>query len=343
MQRDDTRTRAASPRADEDHFGDRPLTRAPSRRDVLAAFGAAGLLASAMPGAVRAAEPARRPAVARRRPAPLGAPLRPARTARDLKKAVKLGMVAEDLPLRDKFQLLVDLGFDGVELDSPSDLDHDEVLAAKEATGLLIPGVVDSVHWRQTLSDPDPAVRAQGREGLLTALRDAHAYGASTVLLVPGVVNPSVRYDEAWDRSLEELREVVPVAEELGVAIAFENVWNNFLLSPLEAARYVDTLESSAVGWYLDIGNLVKFGWPEQWVPILGERILKLDIKDYMRGRAGYEGFDVLLGEGSVDWHAVMTALDDIGYTGWGTAEVRGGDRTRLADIAARMDKLFAA
>jgi hexulose-6-phosphate isomerase len=140
-------------------------------------------------------------------------------------------MVGEGETVLDKFLLLRDLGYDGVELDSPSGLVSDEVLRAKEESGLEIPGVVDSVHWRDTLGDPDAAVRGRGRDGLETALRDAQRYGASTVLLVPAVVNGAIRYDQAYDNCQAEIASMLPLAEELGVQIAFENVWNNFLRS----------------------------------------------------------------------------------------------------------------
>lgn len=262
-----------------------------------------------------------------------------------IKKAVKFGMVEEELSILDKFKLLKALGFDGVEMDSPSDLDRDEVIAARDAAGLPIHGVVDSVHWRKTLSDPDPAVRAEGLDGLKTALDDAHAYGASTVLLVPAVVNKDVSYDDAYRRSQEEIRKALPMAEELGVKIAIENVWNRFLLSPLECARYIDAFESPWIGAYFDVGNVVTFGWPEHWIRILGPRILKLDVKEYSRQKRDeegpYAGFRVELGEGDCDWPTVVGALEDIGYEGWATAEIPGGDAERLRMIAERMDHIL--
>ncbi len=266
---------------------------------------------------------------------------------RPIRKAVKIGMVQEGDTLLEKFQLLKELGFDGVELDSPNGLKEDEVLAAKKATGLEIPGVVDSVHWGKPLSHPDAEVRRAGREGLETALRDAKTYGASTVLLVPAVVTKQISYVDAYTRSQAEIRRVLPLADELGVKIAFENVWNQFLLSPLEAARYVDEFESDSVGWYFDVGNVVNYGWPEQWVEILGKRILKLDIKEYSRKRRNdeglWKGFGVKLLEGDCDWPSVMRALDRVGFQGWATAEVGGGQRQRLAEIAERMDRIFAS
>ena len=263
-----------------------------------------------------------------------------------IKKAVKFGMVQEEgLSIREKFELLKSLGFDGVEMDSPNNHDRSEILEARDSTGLPIHGVVDSVHWRDTLSHPDPEVRARGLAGLMTALDDAHAYGASTVLLVPAVVNKGVSYADAYTRSQAEIRKALPKAESLGVKIAFENVWNSFLLSPLECARYVDEFESDSVGWYFDVGNVVNYGWPEQWVRILGARILKLDIKEYSRAKRDaegpYAGFRVPLGEGDCDWPAVNEALSEIGYEGWATAEIGGGDRERLQEIASRMDTIL--
>lgn len=293
------------------------------RRDFLKTTGLAAAAAWAMPGLASAAAP--------RLP---------------IQKAVKLGMVDEDLPLVEKFKLLKQLGFDGVELDSPNNFATQEVLDARDEAGFPIHGVVDSVHWRQTLSDPDPAVRQAGLEGLMTALQDAHDYGASTVLLVPAVVKKEVSYADAYTRSQAEIRKALPMAEELGVRIALENVWNHFLLSPLETARYIDEFDSPWIGAYFDVGNIVTYGWPEHWIRILGPRILKLDIKEFSRTKRNeeglWEGFKVELGEGDCDWPAVRAALADIGYQGWATAEIPGGDRTRLADIAARMDRILA-
>ena len=263
-----------------------------------------------------------------------------------VRKAVKFGMVeAPDLTIAGQFQLLKDLGYDGVEMESPNDLDRDEVIAARDSVGLPIHGVVDSVHWEKTLSDPDPAVRKAGVDGLKTAIQDSHAYGGSTVLLVPAVVNKQVSYADAYSRSQMEVRKVLPMATEYGIKIAFENVWNRFLLSPLECARYVDEFESDHVGWYFDVGNVVTYGWPEHWIRILGSRILKLDIKEYSRAKGESEGpfagFEVPLGEGDCDWTSVYEALTEIGFEGWATAEVPGGDRARLEELARRMNRVL--
>ena len=264
-----------------------------------------------------------------------------------LKKSLKFTMVSTaGLSVLERFRLIKEAGFQGVEMDSPSDLDRDEVIEARDETGLEIPGVIDSIHWRQTLSDPDPAVRAAGIAGLETALSDAQAYGSSTVLLVPAVVNEEVSYEKAYRRSQAEIRKVLPLAQQIGVKIAIENVWNNFLLSPLEAARYIDEFSSPWIGFYFDVGNAVNYGWPEQWIRILGKRILKFDIKDYsreLRDKEGpWAGFRVKLGDGSVNWNAVRKAIQDLGYRGWGSAEVHGGNRERIREISERMNRILA-
>ncbi|MHC5064040.1 MAG: sugar phosphate isomerase/epimerase family protein [Planctomycetota bacterium] len=262
------------------------------------------------------------------------------------KKAVKLGMVQGEMSLLQKFQLLKELGFDGVELDSPNQLDLAEVIAARDTSGLPIHGVVDSVHWRKTLSHPDLAVRKEGIAGLETALRDAKAYGASSVLLVPAVVNKRVSYADAYSRSQECVRQVLPLAEELQIQIAFENVWNKFLLSPIETARYIDEFDSEWVGAYFDVGNVVTYGWPEHWVRTLGSRIFKIDVKEFSRKKQDENGpcagFRVELLEGDCDWPAVMGALREVGFEGWFTAEIPGGGRERLQDISERMSRILA-
>lgn len=262
-----------------------------------------------------------------------------------------IGMVGEGKTLHDKFQLLRDCGFEGAELDSPSPINPDEILAAQDKTGLKVHGLVDSVHWKFHLNSPDAAVRAEGLKALETALRDGKKYGSSSVLLVPALVNKDQPYDDAYRLSQEQIRLAIPLAQECNVKIAVENVWNNFLLSPLEAARYVDDFNSPHVAFHFDIGNVINYGFPAQWVRILGSRIVKLHIKDFSRkkrdGEGLWKGFDVELGDGDAQWADVMKALDETGYStaphgNWATAEVGGGDRKRLQQISDQMDKLFA-
>lgn len=261
-----------------------------------------------------------------------------------LKKAVKYGMVTGKGSVEEKFRLLVDAGFAGVDINVR--LDHDEVNRASEKTGLTVHGVVGYDHWRKPFSHPDRQIRDQGRESFLGAIRDAKAYGATSALLVPGVCNKQVSYQDAYERSQAEIRKCLPLAEKLGIQILLENVWNNFLLSPIETARFVDELKSPLVGVYFDVGNVVRYGWPEQWIATLGERIKKLDIKEYSRKlqnqKGPYAGFGVKIGDGDCDWPAVMKALAAIDYSGWATAEVSGGDAARLQDISQRMDRVFS-
>ena len=274
-------------------------------------------------------------------------------------KALKIGMIAGGATLAEKFAIARDAGFDGVELDAPSGLDTAEVLDAKQATGMIVPGVVNSVHWSKPLSHPDESVREAGIAGLEQAIRDCDAWvgpasswkgpGPRTALLVPAVVNGAMSYADARRLSITGITRVLPLAKELGVTIAIENVWNGFLLSPLEAAAYVDEINAIAgarvCGWYFDIGNIWNYGWPAHWIEALGDRIARLDLKGYSRAKADKEGkwggFGVEIDEGDLDWRAVRQSLRAIGYAGWATAEVGGGGPDPLRDIAARMDKVL--
>ena len=265
---------------------------------------------------------------------------------RKLKKAVNLGMVNRGSSVMDRFKMAKDAGFDGLELNRPDAIPLDELIQARDATGLEIAGIICSTHWGKPLSSPDPAVVEAGMKGLKLALADAAELHCTRMLLVPGVVNKQVSYDDCWKRAAENIKRALPEAEKAGCKIAVENVWNNFIMDPMSAARFVDEIGSPWVGWHLDLGNLITYGWPEQWARILGPRVFNLHIKEYSRKKRDAEGlwkgFNVELGEGDNDWPATMKALDDIAYNGYGIAEVGGGDMTRLKFLAERMDKIFA-
>jgi L-ribulose-5-phosphate 3-epimerase len=265
---------------------------------------------------------------------------------RKLKKAVNLGMCKEGASVAEKFQIIKAAGFDGIELNRPDAIPLDEVLQARDASGLEIAGIICTTHWGKPLSAPEPAIREQGFNGLKLALADAGELGCSRVLLVPGAVKKDVPYDECWKRSVEQIKRAVEFAEQAKTYIAVENVWNQFIMSPLEAVRFLDEIGSPRVGWHFDIGNVVNYGWPEHWVRILGPRILNLHIKEYSRKKRDtegpYAGFKVELGEGDVGWPDVMKALDEIGYAGYGIAEVPGGDPARMQFLAKRIDELYA-
>jgi L-ribulose-5-phosphate 3-epimerase len=265
---------------------------------------------------------------------------------RAIKKGIMYSTIGVGKTVMEKFQAAKEAGFEGVE--AMSHHDQEEVIKARDATGLKIPSVCGQHHWAKPLSDPNPSAREFGLEALKQTLRDAKRYGATSVLLVPAVVNKQVSYQDAYTRSQAEIRKALPLAEELQVKIAIENVWNGFLLSPLEAARYVDEFNSPWVGWHFDIGNVINFGWPEQWVRALGKRIQKLHIKEYSRSKRDKEGpgagFRVPFLEGDNDWPSIMKALDEVGYDGWGIAEQGGGNTPEgLRDLAERMDRIFAS
>ncbi len=288
-------------------------------------------------------------------PAALATPPAPTRTTpRPNRKGLMLntfgGPTANKLSLKEKFQMLRDAGFHGVEVQSGRT--QQEVLEARDAAGLQIPSVVLATHWTHPLTDPNPGKRQVSVDGLKQALRDAKAFGASSVLLVPGVVNKEVSYADAYERSVTEIKKCVGVAEEVGVAIAIENVWNQFLMSPLEAAHYVDSFKSPMVKWHLDIGNLVNTAWPEHWVRSLGPRIAKIHVKEFsrkLRTEKGLNaGWEVELMQGDSDWPAVMAALDEVKYTGWLITEQRRPDPNMsdadfLAHLSKKLDQILVA
>lgn len=263
---------------------------------------------------------------------------------RSLKKGIMWGTVGVNGSVLEKMQAVKTAGFHGAEMNSH--MDQEEVLRAQDATGLAIPSVCGVHHWGKPLSHPDPKVRAEGLAALQQTIRDAKRYGASSILLVPAVVGKDVSYRDAYTRSQAEIRKALPLAEELGVKIAIENVWNHFLLSPMEAAQYVDEFKSPLVGWHFDAGNIINYGWPEQWIRILGPRMVQLHIKEFSRKRRDNEGlwkgFDVKLLEGDNDWPAIMKAVDDVGYTGWAITEQGGGGSPEgLKDLSDRLGKIL--
>ena len=263
-----------------------------------------------------------------------------------IKKAIMFGTVGVKGSILEKFKAIKEAGFAGVE--PPSHMDVNEVLKARDETGLEIPSVCCGTHWKENLASPNPAERARGLDGLRQSLQDAKQYGASSVLFISAVVNKEVSYADAYTRSQQEVRKAIPLAEELGVKIAIENVWNNFLLSPMEAARYVDEFKSPAIGWHFDIGNVLRYGWPEQWIPVLGSRIQKLHIKEYSRDKMEsgglWKGFDVPLLEGSNNWPKIVKALRQINYNGWAITEQGGGGTLEgLKNLSERLDKILAS
>lgn len=254
------------------------------------------------------------------------------------KKAVVLSMLPAMPNIEDRFRLAREVGFDGIEVPPTGEQEQiAAMLSAAQKTGLEIHSIIYG-GWRVPLSSPDPAVAEQGAAEVASALKCAKALGANTVLLVPAVVNAETRYVEAYERSQKHLRKLISEAEKLGVTIAVENVWNNFLLSPLEFARYVDEIGSPNLRAYFDVGNIVAYGWPEDWIRTLGPRIAKVHLKDFTRKTREW----VNLRDGDVNWPEVNKALLEVGYSGYLTAELGSGDEGYLRDVSGRMDKIAA-
>ena len=256
-----------------------------------------------------------------------------------LKKAVLISMLPKEMSYLDRFKLAVDVGFEGLEAQTVTDpREADQIKEASEKAGLRIHSVMNMDHWKYPLSSDEPEVVAQSMKGMETSLRNARLWGADAVLLVPAVVNPKTRYRDAYTRSQAQIRKLIPLAKELKVVIAVEEVWNKFLLSPVEFARYVDEFNTPWVRAYFDVGNIVLYGYPEDWIHTLGKRIMKFHLKDFNSKTREF----VPLREGSVDWPAVRAAIAAIGFSGYLTVELKAGDAAYLREVSARVDKIFA-
>jgi len=265
--------------------------------------------------------------------------------ATGLRRSIMWGTIGIKGTVLEKCKAVKAAGFDGVEPNSH--LDRKEMLDAIKESGLVASSVCNSKHWGLPLSHPEVAIRQQGVEAMLLAMEDAKYYGTDAVLLVPGIVNDTVGYDDCWKRSTECIRELIPAAEEMKVKICIENVWNNFLLSPLEAARFVDQFESRYVKFYFDCGNILNYGWPDQWIKILGSRIGRIHIKEFSKSIADKQGkgagFGVALTEGEVPWQRVMQQIRTNYEGGWLTTEQGGNNNpAELKDLLSRLDKIIA-
>jgi L-ribulose-5-phosphate 3-epimerase len=257
-----------------------------------------------------------------------------------IKKGLVFDMVPSTLSYADRFKVVRDAGFEVVQaLTEPDQGKAEAMKQAADAASIRIDSVMNVDHWQYPLSSSDPAVVEKSLAGMRTSLRNAKLWGSDAVLLVPAVVNPQTSYRDAWTRSQAQIRELIPLAAEQKVVIAIEEVWNRFLLSPLEMAQYIGEFQSPWVQAWFDVGNVVLYGYPQDWIRTLGKRIVKVHLKDFKRKEGGYAW--VNLGDGDVDWPAVRQAFTDIGYGGSVIAELDGGDAAYLRDVSRRIDRLL--
>ena len=260
-------------------------------------------------------------------------------TPNPLKKAVLISMLPKEMSYLDRFKLAIDCGFEAMEAQTITDQNEaEQIKEAADKAKLRIHSVMNMAHWANPLSSDDPNKVAASMKGMETSLRNAKLWGAETVLLVPAVVDATTTIPQAWERSVPQIKKLIPLAKELNVVIAIEEVWNKFLLTPYDLAKYVDEFKSPWVKAYFDVGNIVMYGYPQEWIRALGKRIVKFHLKDFDTKTRQF----VNLREGSIDWPAVRKAIGDIGYNGYLTVELGGGDAAYLQDVSRRVDKILA-
>ena len=260
------------------------------------------------------------------------------------------------LPIKSALEQASKLGFEGIELGiasqgvlthNTSQAECEEIVRQAEKHGLEISGVASGESWTTSPTANDEDVRLKIIDFTQKALQITHWLGSDAYLFVPGAVEvfflpdaEVIPYDVCYQRAREAISQLVPVAEKLGVAIAVENVWNKFLLSPLEMREFIDNFNTSQVGVYFDVGNVLLTGYPDQWIRILGSRIKRVHIKDFKLSVGNADGFVDLL-EGDVDFEAVKQALSEINYDGYVTAEMIPFTPGRPEKTAAAMKKIF--
>lgn len=261
-----------------------------------------------------------------------------ANTGAAITRSMLISMLPKEMPYSDSFRMCVDIGFPAMEartLDDPAEAEA--IHAAAQTAGLRIHSVMNQAHWEFPLSSPDPAEVDASVAGMEASLEQAKLFGADTVLLVPGVVRDDTTYEQAWERSQAVIRErILPVAEKVEVVVAVEEVWNKFLLTARDFCQYIDEFNHPLIKAYFDVGNVVHYGVPQHWIRQIGDRLAKVHLKDYSR-QAGF----VNLGEGDVNWPETRQSLDEVGYEGEATVELKGGDRAYLADVGERVDRLL--
>lgn len=290
-----------------------------------------------------------------------------------MKKALHYWGLPQSVCLKEKFRIAADCGFDGIELsilhqgdltDTMLPNDYNCIRMLAREYGLELHSITSLLNWECSTTSDRPEIRRRAVEALKMQIDIAGRLGASAILALPGFValdfsvgsisssehkrgfySPSMEridYDKAFERSIDCFSQIAPYAECAGVIVCIENIWSHFLLSPLEMKTLVDTVRSFYVKAYFDIANVMPYGFADQWIRILGDRIKRVHFKDYDLSAHSIDGFTELL-KGDLDFASVMAALRQIGYDGWVTAEItapiddRGNTARRTAEAMDRI------
>ena len=273
-----------------------------------------------------------------------------------MKKGINAWCFPNEMPIKDVFALAADEGFDGIELNlacegetgylsiGSREKDCEKLKTLSEKNKLPISSISTAYLWDFPLSDNNLEKVEKGKTAVKTMLDAAKALGADTVLVVPGCVTKDVSYKTCYDRALKAINELKLCAEEKQVSLGIENVWNKFLLSPLEMRAFIDAIDSPFVRFYLDAGNVLQFGFPQHWVEALSGMITKVHIKDFDCKIGNMDGFVNLL-QGDLDWGALMKALRETGYDSYITAELspyKTNPTGLIRDTSAAMDYILS-
>jgi len=266
--------------------------------------------------------------------------------------ACKLGMIPKklegrELSLVERLRLADQAGFDGVDFDQAGERTAEQARDAVRESGVFVHNAINHAHWQQRLTSEKEEDRQTGRKNIEHCLRVSHAAGGSAVLIVVGQGTDGPE-EVIVERCRQEIKKLIPLAAALGQMILVENVGNKMMYdadrlpeqTPERFIRFVDSFNSPWVGMYYDIGNNYRHGQPGDWIRAFGRRCVKLDVKG--SSRTGKKGPDIASEDDEIPWADVRKALDEIGYAGWATAEVRGGDLQRLTQVRQQMQKAFA-
>jgi len=252
-----------------------------------------------------------------------------------MKKGIFIGGLPESYSYQEKFELARRAGFDGVEVPTiENQRELEEIKSVSGKTGLKVPSIMNANHWQYPLSSRDSSEIEKAISGMRRSLECAEFLGADTVLLVPAVVKEDLSYEEALRNSRDNIRGIIPEYEQKGIFIGIENVWNKFLLSPIEFRDYIDSFETKTVRAYFDVGNILLYGYPQHWIKTLGKRIKKIHLKDFKLASKSF----VYLWQGDVNWKEVMETLREISYDDYLTAELPS-DKSRPEEVVYQISK----